>query len=173
MRLLILIATYMMAACLFSCRSKQTFTIESDSTTVMVDSTRIISDTFINHHSEIDTSKNTERSEYGHILEFVEQGGKVTINSAGNITIDGIRNITDNYKSDIFLNKGISSRKDSIEIYNVRQNSLSANRTNHIKSENITIPATSWYDKAFTHIGQLCCSVLLMYLIFLYIRRKK
>lgn len=173
MRHPILIATHVMAACLFSCRSKQTVAVERDSTTVMADSTRITYETSINNRTEIDTSKITERAEYGHILEFVDQGGKVTVDSDGNITIDGIRNIGDNYKSYIFRDKGVFSGKDSAEIYTVRQNGISANRKNHIKSENITIPATRWYDKIFMHIGQLCGSALLMYLIFLYLRRKK
>lgn len=106
---IILLATLM----LIGCRAKQTV-INETQTASLIDTTHTVADTMSAVSIYTDTTTATQHVEQSASIEFVDGGGTVSIDTAGNVTIKGVKTIKGVSKSDVTIQNGITER-DSIQ----------------------------------------------------------
>lgn len=102
--ILIFLATLM----LIGCKAKQTVIKEND-TVSLIDTTRTVADTMGAVSNYSDTTTATKHVEQSATIEFVEGGGTVSIDTAGNITIHGLKFIKGTGKADVTIKNGVDS----------------------------------------------------------------
>lgn len=161
------------AVCLLSCKSKQALVTQTDSNVSVTDTTKVVTDTAHHRRTDIDTTKTAGHYEGGGMVEFVEGGGKVSIDTAGNVTIEGVKNIKGAHRGSLTQDKGITQTEDKASGHTEQLNGVTAEQTSIHKAEEKEKPATKWYNTMFARIGQGVCIALLMWLLFLYLKRKK
>lgn len=173
MKRLTLLAAVSMAVCLFSCRSKQAIVTDSNNVVSITDTTKVVSDTATYRHTETDTTKTAGHYEGGGMVEFVEGGGKVSIDTAGNVTIEGVKNIKGAHRGSLTQDKGITQTEDKASGHTEKLNGVTNDRTDHIKQAEEKKQSKTWYEEIFISVGALCCIALLMWVLFLYLKQKK
>ena len=174
MKRLLLITTVGVAACLFSCRTHKAVTaIDQNSTLSYADTTKTEADTASRKQTDTDTTKTAATYEGVGVIEFIEGGGKVSIDNAGNVTFEGVKNIKGQHKGTIAQDKGVSHKTEETAGHREQLNGVKADQTQHEKRNEETAPAQKWYETTFVRIGQGVCIAALMWLLFLYRKRKK
>lgn len=173
MRKLTLFAAGVIAACLFSCRTHKTVTATDQSSTISyVDTTKTVADTAGRKQTNTDTTKNRVVYEGVGVIEFVESGGKVSIDKAGNVTFDGVKNVKGQHKGSIAQDKGVSQKTEETAGHSEQLNGVRADQAKQVKQTEEKTPARKWYETALARIGQGVCIAALMWLLFLYLKRK-
>ena len=86
--ILIFLATLM----LIGCKAKQAV-IKETTTSSLIDTTHTVADTMGAVSNYSDTTTATKHVEQSATIEFVDGGGTVSIDMAGNITIQGLKSI--------------------------------------------------------------------------------
>lgn len=174
MKRLLLITTVGVATCLFSCRAHKAITaIDQNSTLSYADTTKTEADTASRKQTDTDTTKTAATYEGVGVIEFIEGGGKVSIDNAGNVTFEGVKNIKGQHKGTIAQDKGISQKTEETTGHREQLNGVKANQAKHDKRKEEKAPAQKWYDTMFARIGLGVCIAALMWRLFLYLRRKK
>lgn len=173
MKRLTLIAAVGVVACLFSCRTQKTVTTtDRDSSLSYADTTKTVADTAGRKQIDTDTTKTAVNYEGVGVIEFVEGGGKVSIDSAGNVTFEGVKNIKGQRKGNIAQDKGVTRKVDEAAGHREQLNGVTADQTQREKRTEEKAPAQKWYETAFARIGLGVCIAALMWLLFLYLKRK-
>lgn len=162
------------AVCLLSCRTQKAITTTDQSSEARyVDTTQTVADTVRCTLTETDTSRTTATYEGVGVIDFVETGGKVSIDTAGNITFEGVRNIRGRRKGTAAQEKG-STRDIEQTAGRIKQSKgVAADHSRSEKRTEETPPAPKWYNTAFARIGQAVCLAFLLWLLFLYRERKR
>lgn len=162
------------AACLFSCRTQKTVaTTDRDSSLSYADTTKIVADTTIHMQMDTDTTKTAVNYEGVGVIEFVEGGGKVSIDSAGNVTFEGVKNIKGQRKGNIAQGKGVTRKVEDAAGHREQLNGVTADQTQREKRTEEKAPAQKWYETTFARIGLGVCIAALMWLLFLYLHWKR
>ena len=173
MRELTLFAAGVIAACLFSCRTHKTVTATDQSSTIsFVDTTKLVGDTASHKANTIDTTKTAAAFEGSGMIEFVEGGGKVNIDPDGNVTLEGVKNIKGRHKGSVAQDKGVSQQVEDTAGHSEQLNGVRADQAKQVKQTEEKALAQKWYDTMFAHIGLGVCIAALMWLLFLYLKRK-
>ena len=173
MKRLTLIAAAGVAACLFSCRTQKTVTnTDRDSSLSYADTTKTVADTIGHKQTTTDTTKTAAAYEGVGVIEFVEGGGKVSIDSAGNVTFEGVKNIKGQRKGNIAQDKCVTRKVEEAAGHREQLNGVTADQTQLEKRAEEKTPAQKWYETAFARIGLGVCIAALMWLLFLYLKRK-
>lgn len=171
-RLMILAATGI-AVCLFSCRTQKAVTAtDQNSTLSYADTTKIVADTTGRTQNDTDTTKTAATYEGVGLIEFVEGGGKVSIDSAGNVTFEGVKNIKGRRKGSIAQDKGVAHEVKETTGHHEQLNGVKADQTKQEKRTEEKAPAQKWYETALARLGLGVCIAALMWLLFLYLKRK-
>lgn len=174
MKQLTLIAAIGVAVCLFSCRTQKAVTNTDQSSNLSyVDTTKTVADTAGHTQTDTDTTKTAAAYEGVEVIEFVKGGGKVSIDTAGNITFEGVKNIKGRHKGTIEQDKGVSRKSEETAGHREQLNGVKADQTQREKRTEEKTPAQKWYDTMFARIGLGVCIAALMWLLFLYLKRKK
>lgn len=174
MKAIIHIAIIGAAAFLFSCASSKKVTqTVTDASQSYVDTTKAVTDTSTHKRTNIDTTKTVGTAESCGVIKFVEGGGKVSIDPAGNVTIEGVRQINAGHKSTIEQNRGVTQNEESTAGHSEQLNGVTAEQTKQENKKEEKQPAQKWYETTFARIGQGVCIAALLWLIFLYRKRKK
>lgn len=173
MRQLTIIIAVGVAACLFSCRTQKAITTTGrDSSLSYADTTKTVADTAGRKQIDTDTTKTAVNYEGVGLIEFVEGGGKVSIDSAGNVTFEGVKNIKGQRKGNIAQDKGVTQKVEEAAGHREQLNGVAADQTQREKRTEKKAPAQKWYETAFARIGLGVCIAALMWLLFLYLKRK-
>ena len=169
-RLLILPALFLG---LLSCRTQKSVTT-TDRNTVQsyVDTTQTAVDTSALNLSAIDTTKTAAAFEGSQQIEFVEGGGKVYIDSAGNITLDGVINIKSHGKGSVAQDKGVAQQIGNIASHREQAKGINAKQTDQQKQTEEKAPARKWYETTLARLGLGVCIAALLWVLFLYLRRR-
>lgn len=174
MKRLLLLAAVGVAGCLYSCKTHKTVTASDlNAAQSYVDTTKTVADTAGRKQTDTDTTKNRVAYEGVGVIEFVEGGGKVNIDSAGNVTFEGVKNIKGRHKGTIEQDNGVSRKSEETAAHREQSNGLKADQTQREKRTEEKAPAQKWYDTMFARIGLGVCIAALMWLLFLYLKRKK
>lgn len=174
MRKLTLFAAGVIAACLFSCRTHKTATATDQNCTIsFVDTTKLVGDTASHKANTIDTTKTAAAFEGNNVIEFVEGGGKVNIAPDGNVTLEGVKNMRVQHKSSIAQDKGVSQQAEDTAGHHEQVNGVEAEQTEQQKRTEEKTPAQKWYETALARLGLGVCIAALLWVLFLYLRRKR
>jgi len=170
--LLVIIALAVIAWLVCGCRSHKTVIDESHNT-AFVDTTKVEADSLAQTTTSVDTTKTTTETENSAAIEFVDGGGTVTIDSAGNMTLSGVKSIKGNIKHKAKEEKGISQVDESVSTHSSRHGGLGIIESDerHVDKES-KAEAPKWYQHILAKIGGLCCIAALIYALFLYLKRK-
>lgn len=156
-----------------SCSTQKSVTnTDRDSSLSYADTTKIVADTIGYKQTDTDTTKTVATYEGIGLIEFVEGGGKVSIDSAGNVTFEGVKNIKSKRKGGIAQGKGISREVEETAGHREQLNGVKADQTQREKRTEEKTTAQRWYETAFVRLGQGVCIAALMWLLFLYLKRK-
>lgn len=170
-----LIVLHVMAILLWlfcGCRSHKTVIDESHNT-AFVDTTKVEADSLAQTTTSVDTTKTATETENSAAIEFVDGGGTVTIDSAGNMTLSGVKSIKGNIKHKTKEEKGVSQVDESVSTHSSRHGGLGIIESDerHVDKES-KAEAPKWYQHILAKIGGLCCIAALIYALFLYLKRK-
>lgn len=161
------------AGCLYSCKTHKTVTASDlNAAQSYVDTTKTVADTAGRKQTNTDTTTNRVAYEGGGVIEFVEGGGKVSIDKAGNVTFDGVRNVKGQHKGSIAQDKGVSQKTEETAGHSEQLYGVRADQAKQVKQAEEKAPAQKWYDTMFARIGLGVCIAALMWLLFLCLKRK-
>ena len=195
-----LLAVLMLIASLAGCRAKKTL-IDESSTIVQVDTTKTVADnltvtqtvsgtetaSLTATHTTTHTTATAAQVEGSTVVDFVDSGGTVSIDTAGNITLTGVKSIKDDRRRQHNEVKGSTqtdtetlteaketSRNGTItNTHNEQVNGITTNEQKQSRQEKETaITRPKWYQTILAKIGCLCCIAALLLLLFLYLKRK-
>ena len=152
---LFLIAFALLCLVVAGCRTHKAVTDES-STVSIVDTTQVETDSLTVTQTFTDTTQITTATEQNTTINFVDGGGTVSIDSAGNITLTGVQSITGNLTTNTNQQNGITNNES---------------HASHTEKETKTEKPV-WYQTILAKIGGLCCIAALLWLLFLYLKRK-
>lgn len=162
------------AAGLLSCRTQKIVAnTDLNAAQSYVDTTKTVADTASHKQTNTDTTKNRVAYEGVGVIEFVEGGGKVSIDKAGNVTFDGVKNVKGQHKGSIAQDKGISQKTEETAGHSEQLNGVKADQSQREKRTEEKTPARKWYETTFARIGQGVCIAAILWLLFLYLKRKK
>lgn len=162
------------AAGLLSCRTQKIVAnTDRDSVLSYSDTTKAVADTASHKRTDTDTTKTAAAYEGAGVIEFVDGGGKVSIDTAGNVTFEGVKNIKGRHKGTIEQDNGVSRKSEETAAHREQSNGLKADQTRHEKRNEEKTPARKWYETTFARIGQGVCIAAILWLLFLYLKRKK
>ena len=162
-----------MACLLLSCRTQKTVTAtDQNSALSYVDTTRIIADTTGYTQNGTDTTKTAAAYEGVEFIEFVEGGGKVSIDSAGNVTFEGVKNIKGQHKGSIAQDKWVVREVKETTGHREQLNGVTADQTKQEKRTEEKAPTQKWYENVFARIGLGVFIAAILWLLFLYLKRK-
>ena len=130
MKRLLLLAAVGVAGSLYSCKTHKTVTA-SDLNTAQsyVDTTKTVADTAGRKQTDTDTTKNRVAYEGVRVIEFVEGGGKVSIDKAGNVTFDGVKNVRGQRKGNIEQDKGVTRKVEEAAGHREQLNGVKADQS--------------------------------------------
>lgn len=195
-----LLAALMLIASLAGCRAKKAL-IDESSAVVKIDTTKTVADSLTATksvtgtetvsltatHAATDTTKTTAQVEESTVIDFVDSGGTVSIDTAGNVTLTGVKSIKGDIRRQHNEVKGftqtdaetLTEAKETAQnetitnTHNEQANGVTTNeqKQNHQERET-TITRPRWYQTVLAKIGGLCCIAALLWLLFLYLKRK-
>lgn len=147
--------------------------VTEQSTVSLTDTTKTESDSLTAKETLIDTTKTTASVEQSAVIEFVEGGGTVSIDTAGNVTLSGVKSIKGDLKANTKEEKGITIADEVTQTHDEQNNGIKADESklNHSSRETETKKPV-WYQTVLAKIGGLCCIAALLWLLFLYLKRK-
>ena len=96
----------------------------------------------------------------------------MSIDSAGNVTFEGVKNIKGQRKGNIEQDKGVSRKVEEAAGHREQLNGVKADQTQREKRTEEKTPAQKWYETALARLGLGVCIAAFMRLIFLYLKRK-
>lgn len=174
MKLPVLFTASLMALCLFSCRSHRTAaTIEQSTVAIHTDTTKTVADSTEGRAAVIDTTCMATAFESATCIEFVDGGGTVSIDTAGHVTLGGVKKIAGNISGSLMQSAGISAETIETATHFDQSAGISSRSEQHDRRESPATPARKWYDTAFVRLGQSVLIAAILWLIFLYLRRRK
>ena len=156
---------------LIGCRAKQTV-INETQTASLIDTTHTVADTMSAVSIYTDTTTATQHVEQSASIEFVDGGGTVSIDTAGNVTMQGVKSIKGMGKADVTIKNGVAER-DSISASHTDQaNGITKNEAKQTNKEEKVSRAIQWWERPLIWIGALCCIAAILWVIFIYIHKK-
>lgn len=166
----IIIAMLAIVSAPAGCRGHQAATLR-DSTSAYADTTRTTADTATHraatHGSSATMSAITSRA----TVRFVGgSGGTVSIDSAGRITLGGVDSIEASLTATHATDSTTSTRTEDTAAHREQATGISHHAAHR---EQPSAPAPKWYDTAFRRIGQGVILAALLWLLFLYLHRRK
>lgn len=162
------------AACLLSCRTQKIgTTTDQSSEASYIDTTKTVTDSARYIQTDTDTTRTSATYEGVGVIEFVGTGGKVSIDTAGNITFEGVRNIRGRRKGTAAQEKGSARNIDQTAGHLEQLKGMAAGHSRSEKRAEEKTPAQKWYETALARIGRAVCIALLLWLLFLYLKRKR
>ena len=169
---LFLIAFALFCLMFAGCRTKKVVTDES-STITLTDTTKTAADSLTATHGLTDTTKTMQTEEESGAIEFVDGGGTITIDTAGNVTLSGVKSCRGNRKTARHEERGITVADELSQVHNEQANGVKADesKATHGESETKTEKPV-WYQTVLAKIGGLCCIAALLWALFLYLKRK-
>lgn len=165
--ILIFLATLM----LIGCRAKQTV-IKENATVSLIDTTRTVADTMGAVSNYSDTTTATKHVEQSATIEFVDGGGTVSIDTAGNITIQGLKSIKGTGKADVTIKNGVTNRDSISALHTDLAYGIVNRESKQRETEEKVSKAVQWYERPLIWVGSLCCIAVLLYILFIYLKRK-
>lgn len=160
---------------------------EADSLTIWHAEQTRESENLISEYKETDTTKITKASEESIVIDFVDGGGTVSIDTAGSLIIDGVKSI----KADIRLHQAkqggiMQDRKETLaertettkngvltNVHGKQENGIAGDWQKYTQQETEKEPERRrWYQALLESVGSLCCIAALLWLLFLYLKRK-
>ena len=167
-------ALYILAALsLTACRATKV-TTETDytSTLTYVDTTKTEITAQQTTTLEIAICDSSASAESVSIVEFVETGGRIDIDSAGNISLSGVRHIAGRKTATAeVIEKDSRLTADTDETL-IEQAAVDLREDTRATISESKTPGRQWYESLFFRIGQGVCIAALMWLLFLYLRRR-
>ena len=169
---LFLMAFALLCLVVAGCRTHKAVTDESGTVSI-VDTTQVETDSLTATQTFTDTTQTTTTTEQNTTINFVDGGGTVSIDSAGNITLTGVQSITGNLTTNTNQQNGISQTNEVTQTHTDTQNGITNNESHasHTEKEAKTEKPV-WYQTILAKIGGLCCIAALLWLLFLYLKRK-
>lgn len=161
---------------LIGCKTTKKAVSESSITTrEETDTTKLATDSI--HVGTIKTDNRTTLtyfSDWGYI-EFANNGGTLTIDTLGNLKADGVKSYQHGKKATQKKAESITQSKDSTDTHKLQANGAQSrgNKQANKGPQKQGVKALKWYQRTIYHIGCLCCVAAIIYVIFLYLRRKK
>ncbi len=172
MKRLTFIAAVGVAACLLSCRTQKTMTdADLNSTLSYADTTKTVVDTDIHKRIDTDTTQTAATYEGVGVIEFVDGGGKVSIDSTG-IVILGVKNIKSRRKGSFVQKKSAVKKVDEVAAHREQLSGVKVDRTRHEKHTEKKEPARKWYETALARLGLGVCIAILILWLSLCLKKK-
>lgn len=159
------------ALILYGCKAKQSIVAE-ETTATLIDTTHTETDSMSAVSIFTDTTKATSHTEQAAVIEFVDSGGAVSIDTAGNVTIKGIKSIKGIRKADVAEAKGVAKRDTVSESHTDTAKGVTKRDTQSKHKEVKTSRAIRWWERPLIWIGALYCIAAILWLIFIYIHKK-
>lgn len=157
---------------LAGCRAKKSV-IDESSTVSITDTTKVITDSLTSKQTTTDTTKTATHVEQSAVIEFVDGGGTVSVDTAGNLTFNGVKSVKGNVKADTEQIKGVNKTQENTETHNEKANGRQISKREQRHNESETKPvASKWYQSILANIGGLCLIAVLLWILFLYLKRK-
>lgn len=167
------IAAIALMVLLVACRARKEIVTEMESSMAVVDTTRVV---VVGGHyvsTAIDSMKTETGRESGSVVEFVAGGGRVSVDSAGNVTLEGVRNISGWEKDSTHRSGGRSETEEKGAVAATVDNGIDVKGVASAKAVEKTDTGRRWYETLFLRLGQGVCIAALMWMLFLYLRRRK
>lgn len=133
-----------------------------------IDTTKTVTDSVAVRTVTTDTAKSDTRATAFEVVQFVDSGGVILIDSMGNVSLQGVKL----YKSARAYHRQAVRRAaqqtDSVCSSVIQSNGIKE----HCKQEQPEAKADKWYKSIVCPVVTLCCIAALLYLLFLYIKKK-
>ena len=200
MKAIRLLAALMLIVSLAGCKAKKAL-IDESSAVVQIDTTKTVADSLtatqtitgaetVSHAATqtiTDTTKTAAQVEESTVIDFVDNGGTVSIDTAGNVTLTGVKSIKGDIRRQHNEVKGftqtnaetLTEAKETAKngtitnTHNEQVNGITTNEQKQSHQEKETaITRPKWYQTILAKIGGLCCIAALLWLLFLYLKRK-
>lgn len=165
--LLLILATVI----LIGCKAKQSIVTENQTAT-LIDTTHTETDSMSTVSTTIVTDSSGQHVEGQALIEFVDGGGSVSIDTAGNVTINGIKSIKGKHRADSHQVKGVAKSDTMTASHTDQANGITKNEARQNHREEKASRAIRWYEKPLIWIGSLCCIAAILWLMFIYIHKK-
>lgn len=149
---------------------------EEHSVTTYADTTKTVADSIGHKHTATDTTKTVATSESGGVIEFVDGGGMVSIDSTGTVTLHGVKSIKGQHRDTAAQNKAVSSQTEDSATHQQQDKGVSDEQTNDTKiktqTEEKEAPRRYWYETTLMYVGLAVCIAAILWAVFLYLKRK-
>lgn len=166
------IAVILIVICIWflcGCKAKQSV-IRENVETALTDTTKTETDSTAVEITVTDTTKTETTRGDSLTIEFVDGGGSVTIDSTGAVTLTGVKSIK---AGAVLQQKQQTGRTESGKITETgKKEEKGITAKGHRQTEKIEKTPRRWYENVLIRIGALCVIALIIWAVFLYIKRK-
>lgn len=172
MRGVLLVVAVTAVVCL-SCRTRRAIVRDDSCALSVADSALMIADAGVSERSIVDTTRVAGRFDRRSMVQFVDGGGVIGIDTAGNVTIAGISRIVGAYSGDVERKSGVTVSGHDSATHSEQSENVNIIHRRHDRVEETPVQSRRWYETALMRVGQLCCLAFLLWMLFLYLRRKR
>lgn len=174
MRPLTLCAICAITASLHSCRPHKTLSTFDRSIAASYADTAMSATESVSHKANrVDTTKTTAAIEAAGIIEFVDAGGIVSIDSAGNLTLEGVKSIKGRSIGRLTQDKGAANNAETAATHTERRQSVKAAQSRHEAHAEEKAPEPMWHEKTLAKLSLGAFIAALLWAIWRYLRRKR
>lgn len=170
-RLLYLLAALAVLVCLPGCKSKKAV-IQESQTIQLTDTTKLRTDSTATTELRTDSTDVTAQESTASLVEFVDGGGTVTIDSAGRISLQGVKNIKAGKLSSWHAIKRTEAAKQSDSVTTQQANGIKRDEATQRKEKTKVSTKPAWYNTMPVIIVFTICLAVILWLLFNYIKRK-
>ena len=161
---------------LIGCKTTKKVVSESSTTTrEETDTTKLATDSI--HVGTIQTDSRTTLTYFSDwwYIEFANNGGTLKIDTLGNLKADGVKSYQHGKKAAKKKAENVAQSNDSTNTHKLQANAVKSrdNKQANREPQKQGVKALKWHQRTIYHIGFLCCLTAIIYVIFLYLRRKK
>lgn len=156
------------------CRTKKVVAEAVAMTSEETDTTKFVTDSI--HVGAIKTDNLTTLkylSDWGY-MEFADSGGTLTIDTEGHLKAEGVKSYHRGKQATKMWTENIAQSKDSVNTHKLQANGVQSrdNKQAYREPQEQGVKALKWYQRTIYYIGTLCCVMVIIYAIFLYLRHK-
>ena len=166
-----IMAALVMLVCLLGCKTKKAV-IQESSTVLLTDTTKTETDSTGIVERTTDSLAIAASTAETNDIVFVDGGGTVSIDSAGRISLQGVKSIKAGKLSTWQAKRRVEATKQADSVAVRKENGIKRNEAKQHKEKTKTVVGPAWYQSIPTILGCTVCLGVLLWLLFLYLKRK-
>lgn len=166
-----IMAALVMLVCLLGCKTKKAV-IQESSTVLLTDTTKTETDSTGIVERTTDSLAIAASTAETNDIVFVDGGGTVSIDSAGRISLQGVKSIKAGKLSTWQAKRRVEATKQADSVATRQANGIKRDEATQRKEKTKSSTRPAWYTAPLIIVTGGCCLAAMLWLLFMYLKQR-